>query len=317
MMSKYKTNYYLSNLIVKLLYMREKEGIGSYLLAEVLTKPQKIKKICKNDREEKYISELNLREKYNPSRSHFYVTIKQLLDDKIIIRKEDKTRTNQKHVKYFLSEIGLLCIRFDYDPMEISKIVKISHLIFTFALRGIDKVRSKRLDEKERIKKVVWVAERSLINWTEKKSILLYPHPIEHSRGVSVKELFETQYRYISESSKRINISEEEIRILILYMQEKRILRPIYENGEERYLLFDEQIEEFLQQVLHLFGDIEQKLEVKIGYLAQKRIEKIEKHWCEIHFNKESFLELLSLGQNVKVGKTWKEKESKQTLTCD
>ena len=268
----------------------------------MVIKPQTIKEKKHNQSKEfeKVLKRLNFNENYHPSKSQVYVTINQLEKDKIVFRKESETKTKIKRVVFFLSELGVFMIDHNYQPNEISKIVAISHLIFIFALRGIDRIGRKQLEEGEKVSKEIWVPEQSLKNLPKKKQISIHRHAIEHTKGVAIKELFELQNRNISDNSKYLNINEHEMKNYIQFMQEKKILRPIVEKGQERFVPYNEQLEKFIQEILNLYTDIDQKIEFKIGYLASSSVEKVEKEWCLKHRGKKGTQELLIFAKEIR-----------------
>jgi len=74
--SKYKFSNYQANLIVNLLFIEKEEGMGSYALTRLLTKPQTIQeKYDQNKEFRNVLMNLNFNEKYHPSKSHVYITI--------------------------------------------------------------------------------------------------------------------------------------------------------------------------------------------------------------------------------------------------
>jgi len=73
------------------------------------------------------------------------------------------------------------------------------------------------------------------------------------------------------------------------------------EDGQERFLLYNEQLEKFMHEILNLYTDIDQRMVFKIGYHAFPRsVSKLEKEWCLKHLGKKGYQDLLILGKEIR-----------------
>ncbi|CAN5809636.1 hypothetical protein BH23THE1_BH23THE1_13400 [soil metagenome] len=227
----------------------------------------------------------------NPS--NLSKAIKLLKSKGLVI--EQKTKNNlglweQKQNSYSLSEIALFYIKHDYRIDEVEEFIKISQLISLIALFGSSTLEERKtvVGEKPQAGDMV-VPQENPLNLDKNKGIKVKYYYGTRKEGVSKKDILERKYYLTQSNLLRLTLTKREINNYFDFLSDKKILK-IYsdEDGEERYRLYDQNLEEFMNEVwVSLFGLLFLRMDKKLFYLV-KKIDKVEKDWCIMHLGKKN-----------------------------
>jgi DNA-binding PadR family transcriptional regulator len=196
-----------------------------------------------------------------PARPRIFKNLVILRNWGLINKRREYSSGGLEKTFYSLTEIGLICTKYDYEPEDYNKFYNVCYLISEIALFG-------GKEEKERTGN----AQAGDLGYhdpvTNKYKILYF----EKKEGVSVKEI-------LRRNNDSMNLSKEEVEEYLNFLQSKGIIGPIYDAfGEKRYQILNDDFKEFIDDIWsHLSGPIHMSITLKWYYI--KRPSLIEKEW--------------------------------------
>jgi hypothetical protein len=272
-----------------------KQSIANSII-HVLSKKKADEKIWKAElwrRVDKLIhpSDRNDHTKPKLNTTHFSSALQALIQYRLVIKQKSKIKQGTlEQIKYIysLSDLGLFFYKRKYEIKDIEKFVKISQLLLVVALFGSSALEERKTGEKPQAGDKV-VPQEIFLNFDKNKRIKAKYKYGTRKEGLSKKDILEKRHYLTQSNLLRLNLTNREVDDYFNFLLGKKILKVYsYEGGEERYQLYDKNLEEFMNEVwVSLFSLLLMRIKTKLHYLVRK-IDNDEKKWWITHLGKRN-----------------------------